>query len=38
MTRALRIALYALPLVTVTVLVAWFALALSPDRDPSIVR
>jgi cytochrome c biogenesis protein CcmG, thiol:disulfide interchange protein DsbE len=37
MTRALRIALYAFPLVTVTALVAWFALALSPDRDPSIV-
>jgi cytochrome c biogenesis protein CcmG, thiol:disulfide interchange protein DsbE len=37
MTRALRIALYTLPLVTVTVLVAWFALALSPNRDPSIV-
>jgi cytochrome c biogenesis protein CcmG, thiol:disulfide interchange protein DsbE len=37
MTRALRIALYALPLVTLTALVAWFALALSPDRDPSIV-
>lgn len=37
MSRTLRIALYALPLAALTALVAWFALALSPDRDPSAV-
>jgi cytochrome c biogenesis protein CcmG/thiol:disulfide interchange protein DsbE len=37
MTRVLRLSLYMLPLVMLTALVAWFALALSPGRDPSIV-
>ena len=37
MTRVLRIGLYGLPFAVLTALVAWFALALSPDRDPSIV-
>jgi cytochrome c biogenesis protein CcmG/thiol:disulfide interchange protein DsbE len=37
MTRPLRFALYALPFLAVTALVAWFALALAPGRDPSAV-
>jgi cytochrome c biogenesis protein CcmG/thiol:disulfide interchange protein DsbE len=37
MTHPLRIALYALPLLALTALVAWFALALAPGRDPSAV-
>ncbi len=37
MSRVLGIALYALPLAALTALVAWFALALAPDRDPSVV-
>lgn len=37
MTHPLRIALYALPLLAVTALVAWFALALVPGRDPTAV-
>ena len=37
MTHPLRIALYALPLLALAALVAWFALALAPGRDPSAV-
>ena len=37
MAQPLRIALYALPLLALTALVAWFALALAPGRDPSAV-
>jgi cytochrome c biogenesis protein CcmG/thiol:disulfide interchange protein DsbE len=37
MTQPLRFALYALPFLAVTALVAWFALALAPGRDPSAV-
>ena len=37
MTQPLRIALYALPLLALTALVVWFALALAPGRDPSAV-
>jgi cytochrome c biogenesis protein CcmG, thiol:disulfide interchange protein DsbE len=37
MAQPLRIALYALPLLLVTALVAWFALALAPGRDPTAV-
>jgi cytochrome c biogenesis protein CcmG/thiol:disulfide interchange protein DsbE len=37
MTHAWRIALYALPLLALTALVAWFALALAPGRDPTAV-
>ena len=37
MTQPLRIALYALPFLALTALVAWFALALAPGRDPSAV-
>jgi cytochrome c biogenesis protein CcmG/thiol:disulfide interchange protein DsbE len=37
MTQPLRLALYALPFLAVTALVAWFALALAPGRDPSAV-
>ena len=37
MTQPLRIALYAFPFLALTALVAWFALALVPGRDPSAV-
>lgn len=37
MTPPLRIALYALPFLALTALIAWFALALAPGRDPSAV-
>jgi cytochrome c biogenesis protein CcmG/thiol:disulfide interchange protein DsbE len=37
MTQPLRIALYGLPFLALTALVAWFALALAPGRDPSAV-
>ena len=37
MTQPLRIALNALPLLALTALVVWFALALAPGRDPSAV-
>ncbi len=37
MSRVLRIALYLLPLAALTALVAWLALALSPERGPSVV-
>ena len=35
MPRPLSIALYALPLLALTALVVWLALALAPGRDPS---
>jgi cytochrome c biogenesis protein CcmG/thiol:disulfide interchange protein DsbE len=37
MTQPLRIALYAFPFLALTALIAWFALALAPGRDPSAV-
>jgi cytochrome c biogenesis protein CcmG/thiol:disulfide interchange protein DsbE len=37
MTQAQRIAVYLLPFLLVTALVAWFALALKPGRDPTAV-
>ncbi len=37
MPRSLRFALFALPLLSLAALVAWFALALAPGRDPSLV-
>jgi cytochrome c biogenesis protein CcmG, thiol:disulfide interchange protein DsbE len=37
MTHPVRIAVHALPFLAVTALVAWFALALVPGRDPSAV-